>query len=169
MSGLDWLVVDNLHDMLHGANTWDEERLREASIALERARARVDLTWSIGIRYLENAGDSGFVASASLPLRQNARSRGPLRAAVASREEVPIRREAAMLDLYARLFEAHRMRIWGAEAVAVLINENMPALEKALQLTTEAYRRGRNTYLDVLATQQEWLDTRSRLIEIAAA
>ena len=74
-----------------------------------------------------------------------------------------------MLDLYARLFEAHRMRIWGAEAVAVLINENMPALEKALQLTTEAYRRGRNTYLDVLATQQEWLDTRSRLIEIAAA
>ncbi len=144
-------------------------RLNEAALALEQSRSRADLSWSLGLRRLEAPGDFGLVTTLSLPLSQRQRSRGSVAAASAARNEAGARRDVALLELYALLFDAYQQRTFGGEAIRTLRDQTIPTLEQAAELSSAAYRRGRMSYLELLATQQQLLGARQRLIDTALA
>lgn len=146
-----------------------ETHLKDAELRLARARTAVDIGWSIGVRRVEETGDRGLVAGVSVPLFSGRRGRGEILAAEAEREQTELRREAALLDLHAQLFEAYQKRQQNVEAATALQNEIIPILDRALRETREAYERGRYSYLDLIAAQQELLDARQSVIDAAAA
>lgn len=146
-----------------------EARLKEAELRLARSRASTDIGWSLGVRRVEETGDSGLIAGVSIPLFSGRRGRGEILAAEAEREQVEFRREAALLELHAQLYEAYQHRQQNIEAATTLQNEVIPTLDRALRETREAYERGRYSYLDLIAAQRELLDARHSVIEAAAA
>ena len=90
-------------------------------------------------------------------------------ASLAERNEVAVRREQALNELYARLFEGFRTRSQSIEATETLEQETIPALAQALTTTRAAYESGRYSYLDLIAAQQALLDAKTVLIDTAAA
>lgn len=146
-----------------------EAYLKDAELRLARARTAADIGWSLGVRQVEETGDRGLVVGVNVPLFSGRRGRGEILAAEAEREQTELRREAALLDLHAQLFEAYQKRQQNVVAARALQNEIIPILDRALRETREAYERGRYSYLDLIAAQQELLDARRSVIEAAAA
>lgn len=146
-----------------------ETRLRDAAIQLAKSRNKSDLRWSLGMRRLEGPGDTALVASVQMPLFAGKRNRGEVAASMAERSEVAIRREQALNELYARLFDGYRTRAQSIKATQTLQEETIPALSQALATTRTAYGSGRYSYLDLIAAQQALLDAKATLIDTAAA
>jgi cobalt-zinc-cadmium efflux system outer membrane protein len=147
----------------------DEERLENAELRLARRGAAGDIKWRLGARRVAGTGDTGLVASVSLPLFSEQRSRGDVAAARADRDQVRVRREEARLRLHAQLYEAYSSRQQSVETVRALRQSIIPALTKALQLTQQAYENGRYSYVDWMAAQQELLSAKQALIDAAAS
>lgn len=144
-----------------------EARLKDAEVKLARSSSRSDLSWRVGFQRFEDTGDSAITAGVSMPLFSERRSSGTVRAALAERNAVDYARQDALLSLHARLFEAYSLREQNREAVQQMGRIAIPALEKALTLTREAYESGRYRYQDWLAAQEELLDAKQRQIEAA--
>ena len=146
-----------------------QERLQDSAVKLAKSRSKSDIRWSFGVRRLEGPSDSALVASIEMPLFSGRRNRGDVAAAMAERNEVPIRREQALNELYARLFDGYRTRAQSIEASRTLQDETIPALEQALSTTRRAYESGLYGYLDLIAAQQALLDAKANLIDTASA
>ncbi|XOV85436.1 MAG: TolC family protein [bacterium] len=146
-----------------------QERLQDSAVKLAKSRSKSDLRWSLGMRRLQGPGDTALVASIEMPLFSGRRNRGDVAAAMAERNEVPIRREQALNELYARLFDGYWTRAQSIEASRTLQDETIPALEQALSTTRRAYESGRYGYLDLIAAQQALVDAKATLIDTAAA
>lgn len=145
-----------------------EARIKDTEVALARAGGRGDLTWRAGIKRFEESGDTAFTAGLSIPLFSNKRSSGEVKAALANRNAVDYARKDLLLRLHAQLFEAYSLRRQSIAAASKTQNVAIPALEKALKLTREAYENGRYRYLDLIAAQEELLATKQALIDAAA-
>lgn len=145
-----------------------ETRIRDAEVTLARAGARSDLTWRAGITRFEETGDTAFTAGLSIPLFSNNRSSGEVRAALANRNAVDYAREDLLLRVHTQLFEAYSLRKQSIAAATKTQNAVIPALEKALRLTREAYENGRYRYLDLIAAQEELLATKQAYIDAAS-
>lgn len=146
-----------------------QERLQDSAVKLAKSRSKSDLRWSFGVRRLQGPSDTALVASIEMPLFSGRRNRGDVAAAMAERNEVPIRREQALNELYARLFDGYRTRAQSIEASQTLQDETIPALEQALSTTRRAYESGRYGYLDLIAAQQALVDAKASLIDTASA
>lgn len=147
----------------------DERRLRDAELQLARSRSRSDLTWRFGLRRLEETGDTGLVASLSVPLFTGERNRGAVETAYAERDQVEYQKQEAMLWLHAQLFEAYAYREQSIATVHALQEQIIPALTEALQITARAYESGRYSYIDWITAQRELLNAQQSLIDEAAA
>lgn len=145
-----------------------EARLRDAEVALARSQSRSTLEWSVGVRHFEESGDSAFTAGISMPLFGERRNRGAVQTALAERERVGYSRQAALLVLRARLFEAWQTYQHNVAAVRLMRTEMLPALESALVQTREGYEKGRYSYIDWVSAQRELLDARMALIDAAS-
>ncbi|EHJ06278.1 MULTISPECIES: TolC family protein [Marinobacter] len=145
-----------------------ERRMRDAEIRLARSQSESDIRWQIGARRLETTGDTALVAGISMPLFAGRRNRGEVQAARAARDEVQYRQEEALLQLHALLFEAYHTRQQNIDAVEQLRSTVLPDLTKALDLTRQAYERGRYSYVEWTAAQRELLSAREALVEAAA-
>ncbi|MEQ8693031.1 MAG: TolC family protein [Pseudomonadales bacterium] len=146
-----------------------QERLQDSAVKLAKSRSKSDLRWSLGVRRLAGPSDTALVASIEMPLFSGRRNRGDVAAAMAERNEVPIRREQALNELYARLFDGYLTRIQSIEASRTLQGETIPALAQALATTRRAYESGRYGYLDLIAAQQALVDAKTTLIDTASA
>jgi cobalt-zinc-cadmium efflux system outer membrane protein len=147
----------------------DEERLKEAELRLARSRGASDLEWRLGARRMAETGDTGLVASVSLPLFAGKRSRGDVAAAQAEFNQVRFRRKDALLRLHAQLYEAYANRQQAIETVGALRDSVIPALTEAIKITQQAYESGRYSYVDWMAAQHELLGAKQSLIEAAAS
>lgn len=145
-----------------------EARIRDAEVTLARAGGRSDLTWRAGIKRFEETGDSAFTAGLSIPLFSNKRSSGEVTAALANRNAVDYAQQDLLLRLHAQLFDAYSLRKQSIEAANKTQNVVIPALEKALKLTRQAYENGRYRYLDLIAAQEELLATKQARIDAAS-
>ncbi|MDO8272026.1 MAG: TolC family protein [Gammaproteobacteria bacterium] len=146
-----------------------EERLREAELRLARTQLESDLRWSVGARRLQENSDMALVAGFSIPLFTAERNRGAERSAVAAREEVGVRREAALINLHSQLFNAFQNRQQAITTINTLQTNTIPLLDQALSETRAAYESGRYSYLEWVAARQELLNARATLIDAAAA
>lgn len=144
-----------------------EARIRDAQVTLARANGRSDLSWRVGIKRFEETGDSAFTAGLSIPLFSGKRSNSDVKAALANRNAVDYAQKDRLLQLHARLFEAWSLRKQSITAANLTQKVAIPALEKALRLTTEGFENGRYRYLDLIAAQEELLASKQALIDAA--
>jgi len=146
-----------------------EARLKEAEVRLARTRASTDIRWSVGLRQFQETDDTAITAGFNLPLFSSQRSSGSTTSAMAARDEVIIRKEAALLKLHTQLFRAYSNRQQAIVTLNKLRSSIIPSLEQALKETQRAYRRGRYSYLDYLTARHELIIARRTLIEAGAA
>lgn len=144
-----------------------EARVRDAEVALARSQSTRNVQWSLGVRRFEDTSDSALTAGISVPLFSGRRNRGEVQSALAEQEMVQYRREAELLAIRARLFEAWQTYQQSAAAARQIRTEVLPALKKALDQTRQAYERGRYSYIDWVAAQRELLDARMAAIDAA--
>lgn len=146
-----------------------QERLKDAEVRLAKTESIRDINWSVGVRRFQDTSDTAITAGFSMPLFSAKRNSGAVTAALASRNEVFIQREVALLKMHTQLFRAFSNRQQAIVSAQKLQSEIVPALEVALDETQQAYERGRYSYLDYVNARQELLRARQTLIESAAA
>ncbi len=144
-----------------------EERVRDAELALVLSQSASDVRWGFGVRRLEATGDTALIGEIAVPLFSKRRNRGEVQSALADREVVQYQREASLLAVRARLFQAWQTYQQSADAARQMRAEVLPALEKALEQTRRAYEQGRYSYVDWVTAQRELLDARLRSIDAA--
>ncbi|RBP52680.1 TolC family protein [Arenicella xantha] len=146
-----------------------EQRLRDAELRLANAQANTDVRWSVGLKQFQETDDTAIMAGFSVPLFSSKRNRGATQSAVAARDEVAVRKEAAMLSLHTQLFHTYSNRQQAILTVKALQSSIIPSLEQALRETQRAYQHGRYSYLDYLTARQELISARRTLIDAASA
>lgn len=146
-----------------------QERLKNAEVRLAKTESSSDINWSVGVRRFQDTSDTAITAGFSMPLFSSERNSGAVSAALASRNEVFIQREVALLKMHTQLFRAFSNRQQAIVSAQKLQSEIVPALEEALNETQQAYERGRYSYLEYVSARQELLRARQTLIESAAA
>jgi len=146
-----------------------ESRLKEAEIRLAQTQSSADISWSVGVRRLQETDDTVLVAGFSMPLFSGKRNVGAVSTALAEKNQVLAERDVMLLDLHTQLFRAFHNRKQAIVAVKALRTAITPALEQALVETQAAYQRGRYGYLDYVSARQELLSARRTQIEAAAA
>lgn len=147
----------------------DDLRLREARLQLARSDAAPDLEWSLGLRRLQDGGDTGLVAGLSLALGARSRAQPAIRSAQADLAALEIEREAGGMALYSTLVEAHgRYRLAQLE-IARLQGDVLPKLARAEAAAERAYRAGASSYLEWAQLQSEATSTRRQQLDVAIA
>jgi hypothetical protein len=146
-----------------------EERLREAEFQLAKSQSNTDIGWSVGVRQFQDTNDTALVAGLSIPLFSAKRNTGAIQSARAARDEVSVRREAALLNLRASLFDAYQQRKQGVETANSLRVDVIPTLTRALQQTQAAYENGRYGYQEWAAARQELISAEYALIAAASS
>jgi cobalt-zinc-cadmium efflux system outer membrane protein len=146
-----------------------ESRLKEAEIRLAQTQSIADISWSVGVRRMQETDDTALVASFSMPLFSAKRNTGAISTAIAEKNAVLVQRDVMLLDLHTQLYRSFHNRKQAIVSVKALSTAIIPALEQALTETQAAYQRGRYGYLDYVSARQELLNARRTQIEAAAA
>lgn len=145
----------------------DARRIGEARLQLARSAARTDLDWQLGIRRLQDQGDTALVAGVSLPLGGTRRAQPEIRAAEASLAVLGIERESRDAALYSTLVEAHdRYRLAQLE-VGRTASEVLPWLARAERAAERAYRAGATSYMEWAQLQSEQTEARRQQLDSA--
>ena len=145
-----------------------ESRLKEAEIRLAESNNQLDVRWSLGIRRLEGLDENALVGSLQFPLFSGRRNRGEVAAARTEQAVVGVRREQALNQLYARLYDAYATRAQSVRAVRTLADETIPDLSKAFEETQSAFEAGSFSYLELIAAQRALIDAKQTYIATAA-
>lgn len=148
-------IAEHLRNAPELAQLTDRRRIAEARLQLARSERSADVSWQIGVRRLQENGDSGLVASLSVPLGSAARAAPAIRGAQAELGLLEVQREVEGLSLQATLADAHgRYRLAQAELNA-LRTQVLPRLLKAERAAERAYRAGALSYLEWAQLQTE--------------
>lgn len=144
-----------------------EARLRDAEIRLAEAKRRADVTFSGGLRHLEETGDQALVFGLSLPLGAGRAAAPAIAEATALRGLTVARRDAAAVRAKAQLYELHQELRHAITETELLRGTVLPQMAGALDETRYAYERGRYGYLEWVEAQREFIAIRRSLIEAA--
>lgn len=144
------------------------QRLRDAEWQLARAEASGDVTVGAGVRRFEETGDTGLVLSVSMPLGSAGRKQAAIREAALRREQVDVDRQAAFIDAQALLYGFYQSLQQARIEVDTLRTQLIPQAEAALAQTRYGYERGRFSYVELTAAQQELIALRREAIVAAA-
>ena len=127
---------------------------RDASLAVEQSKGRIDVAVSAGYRRFTTVDANSFVVGASVPLPFRDRNKGGIKEArIRLAEGYELQRAAAarvtalLADAYAALASAH-------DEATILRTDAMPGAQQAFDAVTEGYRLGRFGLLDVLDAQR---------------
>lgn len=146
-----------------------ERRLREAELRLAKTQSKGNVSWSLGARQIQGNSDQAIVASLSIPLFSENRSRGLRQSASAALEEVRYRRDAALLNLHAGLWDAYQQYSQAITEVEMLKNTIVPQLQQALDETKMAYENGRYSYLEWVSARQALAEAQRQMIDSASS
>ena len=145
-----------------------ESRLRAAEVVLAESRRRASVQWTVGIRHLKQLDDTGLTFGVSIPLLNESRASGSIRAAQANTQEVEARRLTALNAIEGEIRSLNSQLEQNIAAVDSLAQEVIPTLESVQQQIQSAYAAGNYSYLDLISVQQEYLDAQLALINSAS-
>ncbi|MEZ6243333.1 MAG: TolC family protein [Phycisphaerales bacterium] len=142
----------------------DVERARR-SHELARAKGTPDLVASIGPRYSDPEGETTLDVSVGIEIPLFDRNQGEVRSAVGERMASAARLRQVRLELLSEISEA-----WSAYESARGASERyattlLPKAERTLELTRQAYERGKADYLRVLDAQQVAIESRIAYVD----
>lgn len=166
-SSLASVVIPATHPQLAQAQAQIEAE--QARLALERAKARPDITLSGGIRYLADADDAAFVAGISIPFPTRDKNQGAIRATEAAVEQAAQQQEAEMQKLQQALQIARHSLRQAYTEVRQFETAILPLTEQTLESTQEGYRQGKFPYLNVLDAQRAYFEAKEQHIAAALA
>ncbi len=146
-----------------------QAQLKEAELRFVQSQSSTDVSWSVGVKQMQQTNDMAFSAGFSVPLFSGERNTGAVISAQAAKDEVLINREIALRELYAQLYRAYANRQQAIVTVNRLQSSIIPTLTLALEDTQTAYEQGLYSYLDYLTAREELLFSRRALIEAAAS
>ncbi len=138
----------------------EEWRVREV-----KAARIPDLTISAGVRHLADVDGTGFIAEVSMPIQLWNSQKGGVAAAEFERSAAHERARSIELRLGEEIRGAAERYGSAFQTWQQLGAEVVPASREALRLVENAYRSGRLSYVDILDTQRNLLDTELALIE----
>lgn len=145
-----------------------EARLRDAELRLAQAQARPDITFSLGVRRLEESNDTALVGGFSIALPVSDRNRGAIREARVRRAQSDAERTAAFARARASLFGLYQEISAARLRSETLRGEAIPQAQTALEQTQYGYDRGRFSYLELVTAQEELLALQEAAIDAAA-
>lgn len=140
-------------------------RAREAELRLARALARPEPTFGIGYRRLHDNGDNAAIASVALPLPLFDRNQGNTQASTARVEEATAALRSAELRLATELRDLWAQLAAQTNEIAELQTRVLPTAQEAMEQIDEAYRLGRQPYINVLDAQRTLAEIQLRLVE----
>ncbi|MDA8789693.1 TolC family protein [Pseudomonadales bacterium] len=146
-----------------------EARLRDAEVKLAKAQSRVNIGWQLGVRRYEDTNDTALTAGITIPLFNGKRNRGSVISALAERDALEYQKKDALSKLHTRLYAAFSQWEENTRVVNQMSSQVLPALEKALILTRQAYEAGRYRYQDWIVAQEELLAAKQQRIEAATS
>ncbi|HQX78117.1 MAG TPA: TolC family protein [Steroidobacteraceae bacterium] len=161
-------LIDRLDASPDLARYASEARLREAELRLARVQARPNLAVSLGLRRLEETGDTALVAGISLPLAFSDRNQAAIREAQVRLDQTGALAAAARVRARASLLALYQQVSADRERVETLRKEALPQAQLALEQTRGGYERGRFSFLDLITAQEELLALRGAAIDAAA-
>jgi len=144
------------------------EVLATARMRAARATRIPDVTVSAGIRRLQEARSTGFVAALEFPLPIWSRSGGNISATRQEHEATLADKRATGQRLEVELANAVERLRSAAAAYDTLRLRVRPARQELLVELLRAYRAGRLNYLDLIAEQRNLLDTDLALVDAQA-
>jgi cobalt-zinc-cadmium efflux system outer membrane protein len=167
LAPLDFLIkkLDANSDL---AVLGDEVYLRAAELRQARAERKANLEWSAGVRNLQASDDSALVVGLTVPLGSASRASGVITTANANHAQAEQALAATRIKLHAQLNSLYSAYENAAFEVESLQTDVLPAVQQALVATSNAFNRGRYSYLELNLAQRELLDTRIAIIESAA-
>ncbi|WP_028767912.1 TolC family protein [Shewanella fidelis] len=146
-----------------------QAQLKEAELRFAKTQSSSNISWSVGVKQLQQTNDMALTAGFSMPLFNSERNAGEIISAQAAKEQVLANREVALLELYGQLYRAYASRKQAIITVNRLQSSVIPTLTSALEDTKRAYEQGLYSYLDYLTAREELLFARRALIDSAAS
>ena len=145
-----------------------ERRLRDAQLRLAQAQNRPDLALTLGLRHLQESGDTALVAGIAMPLNSPKRGEAGQRMARADIDQVQAEQDAAAVIARDTLFGLYEEMSSARRRAEALRAEALPLARTALEQTQAGYDRGRFAFSELAAARQELLALQSAAIESAA-
>ncbi|MCF7993773.1 MAG: TolC family protein [Chromatiaceae bacterium] len=143
-----------------------QERVREAALDLEMARAKPDVEVFAGTRYFnERDGDVAFLVGVEVPWTLFDLNQGNIRSARAELKAVSDERDAIHRERVIELNRAYQ-QAQGAQAEAHEIQSQLlPAADATLRATEEGYQRGQFNQLAVLESRSALFRVRETYLD----
>jgi len=141
---------------------------RQASLELERALGKIDLTAGGGIRRIEESGDNAFVVGLAVPIQFNNPNKGTIQAAEIQLHQIDKERLSVLVSANAELASFHAELTAAFQSADALSNEILPEAREAMTTAEGAYLKGLFSFTDVLAVRKTNFELRGRYIEALA-
>ena len=141
-----------------------EQRIQQSAINLARATAKPSWQVSAGVRRAESVDDFAFVAGISIPLADDNRNQGQIRALHAQQEELQANADAWQQRAQTQLFVLSHKLNHSRHVIERLSNDTLPTLEQASRQAEQAYNKGNYSYTEWYTVQQELLTVQNELI-----
>lgn len=140
-----------------------EQRLRESELRLAQTRRRPPWRMNAGVRRFEGGDDHAFLVGVTIPIASKSAAEGAIGQARAHLDQVEARKSAMRVQLDNELFAVYQDLNHAYEEVAMLCDDVIPKMDRAMQESRYAYERGRYGYVELVAAQRELLDMRRAL------
>jgi len=145
-----------------------EIRFRDAQLRLAQAQNRPDLALTLGLRQLQEGGDTALVAGVSMPLNLPKRNETTLRRARVDLAQAQAEQDAAAVLARTTLFGLYEEMSRSRRRAEALRADALPLARTALEQTQAGFDRGRFAFSELAAARQELLALQSAAIESAA-
>jgi outer membrane protein, heavy metal efflux system len=138
---------------------------REAALTSELAARKPDFTIGGGYRYLNQYGDSAWVAGITIPLPFFDKRQGAIAEAQQKAEKAKFEKRALENSFRSRLAQLHQQSEIALEEAQHLSSTILPAAKTALERLEEGYRLGKFDFFPVLDAERTYFELKGRQID----
>ncbi len=142
----------------------DEMDQRQSALKMEESTRVPDLSFSGGVRHLNETDVNAFVFDLSIPLTLFDRNQWGVLEAQYEVERAEEGRRATELRVLSRLMRSYESLAIAYTEATALKNEVLPAVERAFDAVITGYDQGKFNYLDILDTQRILFNTRDQYL-----
>ncbi len=161
-------LVQRIEDNPDLARWTTEMAMRRAAVALARAEAVPDVTPFGGVKLLEGADETAFVAGVAMPIPIFDRNQGGILEARIRGTQAQQRYHAAQVRVQTDLAVAYQSLDAAYNEVLIVQAEIEPSARSALEAAEEAFRQGKIGALDLLDAQRTLFAARQQYVDVQA-
>lgn len=149
---------------------WDTaiEQLQHA-LALEKANRVPDLAVGVGLDHSNAEQETTYRFRLAVPIPLFDRNQGGIREAQCNLAKAGKERAAVEASVLAELTEAYQTLVSAYDEAVALRDDVLPAAARAFEGTSDGFRKGRYSYLEVLDVQRTLFELKSQYIDALAA